>query len=142
MNTLNKNHLVVVDNFLITAFKDTTVTQNRFIDLYLSKVNPGEKATRNVAFSLKEYCEIMEIANYNLEQLKQSITDIQSIKIELPVKTKRGELYKKTVPFPDFTLTKIDGEYYITANCSELMAERLFNLTGNFTDKSGLFLKQ
>ena len=61
-----------------------TVQELRFFSIYLSKINPRDKATRVVRFPLSDFQRIMGFGRLNIKQLQQSTNSLLCKVVNIP----------------------------------------------------------
>lgn len=59
----------------------------RFFSIYLSKINPYDKSTRNVRFPLDDFKRIMDFGKLNITQLKMSTDSLLGKKVHIPLES-------------------------------------------------------
>lgn len=130
-NTLKNEYWVVHHNVLNEALcQHSTVMSNRFVSIYISRLNPNDLSSREVSFTLAEYKQIMEIKCVHSAAFKKSAEDL----ISIPVSIKNAGRLKVFPLFSEFTLDKNDfGDWMVTINCHDWMIDYLFDLKGNFS---------
>jgi len=81
-NELTASNWIVKSNAL-NEIKNSrmTISQIRLFAVYLSKVNPNDVNSREVAFKLDEYSKIMQFTQTNTTRIKQSADDLLRISI-------------------------------------------------------------
>ena len=111
--------------------ENLTLQQIRFLIIYLSKINPCDESTRTVKFKLSSFQKIMEFGKLNTKQLRQSTNALQSIKVEVPRKTKNG--YESIVLFSRCVVDKdSSGEWFVEMSASVDSMKYIFNLSKEY----------
>ena len=134
MISLDKNHVIEHDNILITVMEKMNVVEARFIAIYLSRINPKDIQTRQVAFSLSEYCQIVGIENFNIKAIEKSRRALLKIVLEVPKKDDSTN-YRKSSGFQFFSrfvFNDVNGELGMIVNCHDDVLPYIFGLNGNF----------
>ena len=112
-----------------------TISQKRLLSVYLSKINPRDKSTREVTFKLDEYAKIMQFKQMNITRLKKAARDLLGLTIEYTDKT--GEyssdglagfvmcqIFKRFRCYKD----EYDGEWYVSIDCHDDALHLMFEL--------------
>ena len=112
-----------------------TQPQVRLFTIYLSKIDPRKKETREVTFKLSEYARIMEFKTANTTRLKRTAEELLGITVTYWDKT--GEYSSDGLKgflicqlFKRFRLFKKqdDGEWYVTIDCHDDVLHLMFEL--------------
>lgn len=82
-----------------------TVQELRFFSIYLSKINPYDKTTRNVRFPIEDFQRIMGFGKLNVGQLRASTDSLLCKIVHIPDEDGRGlrafQLFKECHIFKD-----------------------------------------
>ena len=106
-----------------------TLQELRLFSVYLSKINPREKNTRNVRFSLTDFIAIMEFRNPNISYFKNVAKNLLSKVIFEPLES--GGFDAFTI-FNRFKMSSKDGEWYIDVDANEAALPLLFDFQGRY----------
>ena len=102
----------------------------RFFTIYLSKINPYDKKTREVKFKLSDYQAIMGFGKLNIQQLKSSARSLLAKSLLLP--TESGGF--DGVPlFKRFKLDKdSSGSWYILIDVTDDILPLMFDFKDRY----------
>jgi len=112
-----------------------TISQIRLFSIYLSKINPRDKATREVVFKLDEYAKVMQFKQVNTTRLIKTAEDLLGLTVKYFDKT--GEYSSEGLIgfvicqiFKRFKLYKDenDGEWYVSIDCHDDVLHLMFDL--------------
>ncbi|MCL2400655.1 MAG: replication initiation protein [Defluviitaleaceae bacterium] len=128
---LKKNHVVVKHNTLNEVrTHNMTLQELRLFTIYLSKINPKNKETKRVVFSLSDFQSIMELKQLNAPYFKKVAYNLINKPVE--VTTKRGGFSVFNI-FREFTVDADEnGEWYIEIDADEKAVPLLFDFQGQF----------
>ena len=103
-----------------------TVQELRFFCIYLSKINPWDKATRVVKFPLEDFQRIMGFGRLNIKQLKHSTDSLLTQLVHIPDESGRGmrvfQLFKESHIFPDD-----DGNWFVEIDAHDRALPLMFD---------------
>ncbi len=130
MAKLNEKNLVVHSNsFGNIIDRQMTVNQQKFLAIYISKLNPSDVSTRRVTFSLADYEKIMNLQRFNITQIKETAKKM----ISMPVCIDQPDGGFTAVPtFKKFSLYQSKDEWFVDIDCSDEVLPYLFNLHREF----------
>jgi len=111
-----------------------TISQIRLFSVYLSKINPHKKETREVTFKLEEYTKIMQFNQTNTTRMIKTAEDLLGLTVKYWDRTgqyssdglvgfvmcqifKRFKLYKNE-----------DNEWLVTIDCHDDVLHLMFDL--------------
>ena len=125
-----KNWVVQSNHFGNVIEQSTTVSQQKMVAIYISKLNPKSENTRRVTLSLRDYERIMRFKRYNITKLKEASKEL----VRLPVCIDKPDGGFITMPvFNKFELYQDKNlEWYIDIDCSEYILPYLFELKKEF----------
>ena len=111
-----------------------TLSQMRLFTIYLSKINPLKKETREVTFRLEEYTKIMQFKQANTTRLIKTAEDLLGLTVKYFDKT--GEYssdgligFVMCQIFKRFRLYKDDeGEWLVSIDCHDDVLPLMFDL--------------
>ena len=112
-----------------------TISQIRLFSIYLSKINPRDKKTREVIFKLDEYAKIMQFKQVNTTRLVKTAENLLGLTVKYFDKT--GEYSSDGLIgfvicqiFKRFKLYKDenDGEWYVSIDCHDDVLHLMFDL--------------
>ena len=111
-----------------------TLSQMRLFTIYLSKINPMKKETREVTFNLEEYTRIMQFKQTNTTRLIKTAEDLLGLTVKYLDKT--GEYSSDGLKgfvmcqiFKRFKLHKNDdGEWLVSIDCHDDVLHLMFDL--------------
>ena len=111
-----------------------TLSQMRLFTIYLSKINPLKKETREVTFRLDEYTKIMQFKQANTTRLIKTAEDLLGLTVKYFDKT--GEYssdgligFVMCQIFKRFRLYKDDeGEWLVSIDCHDDVLPLMFDL--------------
>jgi hypothetical protein len=107
-----------------------TLQELRLFSVYLSKINPKDKSTKIVRFSLAEFQTIMELKQPNIPYFKKIAKSIVSKSVEMP--TARGGFGTYNI-FNVFILDPNEsGEWYVEIDANDRILPLLFDIRSHF----------
>jgi len=113
-----------------------TTSQARLFAIYLSKVDPRNKETREVTFRLDEYAKIMEFSKVNTTRLKRTAEELLSITVtywddtgEYSSDGTQGFVMCQLFKRFKFEKNSDDGEWYVSIDCHDDTLHLIFELT-------------
>ena len=108
-----------------------SLTEIRFLAIYQAKINARNPDTRLVTFPLKDFCEIMDIKQLNITQLKNTADKILTKPVYLPSeKSKNGFLGVSM--FCECEVYEKDGAWWVDIKCSERILPYMFEMKRNY----------
>jgi len=103
MEKIKKNYLVKKRNALNEMrAKDMTLQEQRFLSIYLSKIDKDDESTRNVRFTLNDFQAIMELGRLNIAYIKKATDTLLSRVVSVPIENDKG----KYIGYSSFHLFK------------------------------------
>ena len=106
-----------------------TLQELRFFSIYLSKINPRNKDTRIVRFTLADFQKIMQFGKLNIKQLKESTNSLLRKIVNIPLESGG---YEGVVLFEKCKVDKDrSGEWYVEISASTAALPLMFD----FKDK-------
>ena len=102
-----------------------TLQELRFFSIYLSKINPYDKKTKDVRFPLSDFQKIMEFGRLNIQQLKESTDSLLGKKVHIPLESGG---FKGIVLFDQCEVNKdIHGRWYVEISASNAALPLMFD---------------
>ncbi|MGN1412037.1 MAG: replication initiation protein [Oscillospiraceae bacterium] len=113
--------------------KGLSLTEVRFLAIYQSKINARNPETRTVVFSLKKFCEIMEINQLTVTYIKNVADSIICKPIHLPSTSGKNGF----MAVPMFTKCEVyqddnTMEWFVKIKCSEEILPYMFQMKKNY----------
>ena len=128
--SLKVDNWVCHANALNAALNEkSTVLSIRFFSIYLSRLNPLDRTTREVSFTVEEYAKIMNIDRPNTNKLQKTSRDLLCIPITIQEPDggfSTVTLYKK------FRVRPENGVWRVTIDCHDDMEDYLFDLHDHY----------
>ena len=115
------------------------ISQLRLFSIYLSKINPNEKESRAVKFSLDEYTKIMQFKQANITRMIKTAKDLVGISVtflgnkEGVYQNNRLREFTTCAIFKSVKLRKEDdGEWYVSIDCNDDVLHLMFELKKHY----------
>jgi hypothetical protein len=118
---------------ILNAFtpKGMTLTGIRFLAIYQSKINARNPETRKVIFGLQKFCDILEIKELNIKNIKNTIDSILCNPVHVP-NGKNGftafPLFNKCNVFKD----EKKGDWLVEVECHPDALPYMFEMKRNY----------
>lgn len=107
-----------------------TLQELRFFSIYLSKINPYDKKTKDVRFPLSDFQKIMEFGRLNIQQLKESTDSLLGKKVHIPLESGG---FKGIVLFDQCEVNKdIHGRWYVEISASNAALPLMFDFKDRY----------
>lgn len=107
-----------------------TLQELRFFSIYLSKINPRDKSTKNVRFPLSDFQKIMGFGKLNTAQLKASADSILGKKVFIPHESGG---FKGIVLFDQCDVNKdSNGQWYVEISASSAALPLMFDFKDRY----------
>ena len=129
--------LVLKSNMLVMSnLSELKINELRFLDFYLSRLNPKSediKKARFISFTKAEFLEVMGLhPKTNMKGLKKALDSLQSRKIVIPYKTESEDCQIRAVLFPtvDIHTDRETNHTIISMACNTDVQGLFFQLKG------------
>lgn len=139
---IKADYIIKKPNPLLLMRDNMTLTQERFFAAYLSKVNPLDKSTYTVRFTLKSFYDSVGIVDRrNRAELEETLNCLVNMLVDFSKyvekhSTKDQIFMKKRHLFEGYDLYKNeDGEYYVDVLPSNTLIKLLQGNYGYITPK-------
>ncbi len=107
-----------------------TLQELRFFSIYLSKINPYDKKTKDVRFPLSDFQKIMEFGRLNIQQLKESTDSLLGKKVHIPLESGG---FKGIVLFDQCEVNKdIHSRWYVEISASNAALPLMFDFKDRY----------
>lgn len=129
MSDIKGGNLIEKSRPLVWAkFRDYTAGELRLLEVYLSRINPRDPETSAVRFTLKEYCDFLDI-KINSRNLKAQVKHFVSNSVEVP----RGDKAGSYDIYPLFDQASVEFDYklanfFITLSCNPKLRPVFFDI--------------
>ena len=136
MKSVKETHIVTKSNILNEMrSQGMTIIQARLFSIYLARINPKDKATREVQFSLDEYIKIMGFVKADMTRIQESAkgllrmivtvypedTDSKKSRVEYVQLFKRFSIYKDEL-----------GKWMVSIDCHDDLLDKIFDLKKHY----------
>ena len=131
MPNLFKNAIVQKRNIL-NELRATNLTlqELRFFTIYLSKINPYDKSTKDVIFPLEDYKKIMGYDKISLQHLKASAKSLLQKIVNIPLESGG---FRQIVLFDELRVDKDNsGEWYVEISASQKALPLMFDFKDRY----------
>lgn len=128
---LDKNTIEKSKSLVWAKFGQTSLGELRLVEAYLSRINPREKNSTLVSFSVSEYSELLGI-DIKTEKIKAATEHLMSHKITIQIPDKQDEWEKYVLfTYANCKVDKETGQYIISIRCNNELEPVFFEIAEN-----------